>query len=155
MPSWAFSDGFVEWLRVQLAASQDFAPLQLSFDRVDFSQATPFAFHRLFALCGRQLQVLEMERVSGLRHDLLSDMHVAQLNTSNLRRLVLDAVCPLTLPDCLFFQLKFSTTSLHRTLQIGDETLEKFALEGNFPTLTLDRCAVSSRKICDYMEVHC
>jgi len=78
--------------------------------------------------------------VNGLRPDSISDSHLALLDLSNLRSLTIESI-------------KFSPANKCLSLlQIGDETLKKFLVRKNFPRLRLEKCRITAKMVCQYME---
>ncbi|KHJ83759.1 F-box domain protein, partial [Oesophagostomum dentatum] len=136
----ALTDEFVDFLRLQLAHA-DLSPLvQLSLNGVDFSQSNSSTLHRLLAPLAKSLEIFELNQSTGMKPDSLTDSHLAQLDATKIRRIAIDGV-------------RFANSHRCATLCVGDESLRRFALQKSFPSLVLDRCAVTTGVICDYTEV--
>uniref|UniRef100_A0A8R1E4A1 F-box domain-containing protein n=1 Tax=Caenorhabditis japonica TaxID=281687 RepID=A0A8R1E4A1_CAEJA len=132
------SDDLVDFLRHQLQFSDLSKLLQLSLTQVDFSPSNCLSLHRFLAPLTKSLEIFEITQCTGMRADSVTDEHLAQLNAATVRRIAIDGV-------------RFAGGAT-RQLDIGDGALRRFARLGAFPTMILDRCAVTTNTVCDYTK---
>lgn len=132
------SDEIVDFIRRLLQFSDLSKLIQLSLSQVDFSPANSLTLHRFLAPLAKTLEIFEITQCNGMRADSVTDEHLAQLDASTVRRICIDGV-------------KFSSGAT-RNLDIGDGSLRRFARLGAFPTMILDRCAVTTNTVCDYTK---
>ncbi|CAB3403518.1 unnamed protein product [Caenorhabditis bovis] len=132
------SDEIIDFLRRQLQFSDLTKLIQLSLKNVDFSAANSLTLHKLLAPMAKTLEIFEVCQPIGMRPDSVTDHHLAQLDAMTIRRISIDGV-------------KFAGGA-SRQLKIGDASLKRFAELGAFPTMVLDRCAVTTQVVCDYTK---
>ncbi|CAD6197796.1 unnamed protein product [Caenorhabditis auriculariae] len=131
------TDDFVDFLRHQLQYSDLSQLVQLSLNNVDFSAANSLTLHRLLAGLAKHLELFEVTGGFGMRADSVTDAHLGQLDATRVRRISIDGV-------------RFGSRC--KALRVGDASLRLFAASRSFPTLILDRCAVTTRSVCDYTQ---
>uniref|UniRef100_A0A1I7U3D7 F-box domain-containing protein n=1 Tax=Caenorhabditis tropicalis TaxID=1561998 RepID=A0A1I7U3D7_9PELO len=132
------SDELVDFLRRQFQYADLSNLIQLSLSQVDFSPSNCLSLHRFLAPMAKTLEIFEVTQCNGMRPDSVTDEHLAQLDASTVRRICIDGV-------------RFASGST-RNLDIGDGSLRRFAKLGAFPTMILDRCAVTTNTVCDYTK---
>ncbi|CAI2347730.1 unnamed protein product [Caenorhabditis sp. 36 PRJEB53466] len=132
------SDELIDFLRGLLQLADLSKLLQLSLSQVDFSPSNCLSLHRLLAPLAKSLEIFEITQCSGMRSDSVTDEHLAQLDAPTVRRICIDGV-------------RFASGAT-RQLDIGDGALRHFARLHAFPTMILDRCAVTTNTVCDYTK---
>ncbi|CAI5445967.1 unnamed protein product [Caenorhabditis angaria] len=132
------TEELVDFIRRQIQFADLSKLIQLSLNNIDFSPSNCLTLHRLLATCGKTLEIFEITQGYGMRPESVTDEHLAQLDTNTIRRICIDGV-----------RLSGSNG---RHLKIGDGALKRFAEMGAFPTMILDRCAVSTKVVCDYTK---
>ncbi|CAO4369981.1 unnamed protein product [Caenorhabditis nigoni] len=132
------SDDLIDFLRSLLQLSDLSKLIQLSLSQVDFSPSNSLSLHRFLAPMAKTLEIFEITQCTGMRADSVTDEHLAQLDASTVRRICIDGV-------------RFASLST-KNLDIGDGALRRFARLGAFPTMILDRCAVTTNTVCDYTK---
>ncbi|CAL2037265.1 unnamed protein product [Caenorhabditis brenneri] len=132
------SDDLIDFLRRQFQFADLSKLIQLSLSQVDFSPSNSLSLHRFLAPLAKTLEIFEITQCNGMRADSVTDEHLAQLDASTVRRICIDGV-------------KFASGAT-RNLDIGDGALRRFARLGAFPTMILDRCAVTTNTVCDYTK---
>ncbi|CCD72023.1 F-box domain-containing protein [Caenorhabditis elegans] len=132
------SDDLIEFLRRQFQYADLTKLIQLSLSQVDFSLSNCLSLHRFLAPVAKTLEIFEITQCTGMRADSVTDEHLAQLDAPTVRRICIDGV-------------RFASNAT-RNLDIGDGALRHFARLGAFPTMILDRCAVTTNTVCDYTK---
>ncbi|KAF1761707.1 hypothetical protein GCK72_009963 [Caenorhabditis remanei] len=132
------SDELIDFLRRLFQFADISKLIQLSLSQVDFSSCNSLSLHRFLAPLTKSLEIFEITQCNGMRADSVTDEHLAQLNASTIRRICIDGV-------------KFASGAT-RNLDIGDGALRRFAKLAAFPTMILDRCAVTTNTVCDYTK---
>ncbi|EFO98616.1 hypothetical protein CRE_20190 [Caenorhabditis remanei] len=132
------SDELIDFLRRLFQFADISKLIQLSLSQVDFSSCNSLSLHRFLAPLIKSLEIFEITQCNGMRADSVTDEHLAQLNASTIRRICIDGV-------------KFASGAT-RNLDIGDGALRRFAKLAAFPTMILDRCAVTTNTVCDYTK---
>lgn len=139
----SLDDQLIAFICRQFEFCPTFSPHHLSIRNASMAALSAGGLQQLISACATSLEAFEVERVSGLRPDSISDTHLSQFNINKLRRFTIEST-------------KFAA-GVHKSpalslLQISDRTLEKFSHCGQFPSLILERCRVTVNGVLQYME---
>ncbi|VDM57583.1 unnamed protein product [Angiostrongylus costaricensis] len=80
----------IDFLCIQLSMCDLSSMTHLSLQVVDFWYANTYTLHRLLTPIAKYIEVLELCESTGMQEDSVTDAHLAQLNASKVRSVMID-----------------------------------------------------------------